>query len=80
MLIHGQESGNSYGCVNSIKTSELNLVVQLKWQNDFFNYNKDEIEEEINGGNISSEMKLALFQYIEKTNQLMFRLYREKTS
>lgn len=79
MLIHGSEHGNEYGCSYSIKFRNIVIVIQLVWEEGFFSYNKDDIGEILdNSENISLEMKLAIYQYIEKTNQLFFVSYKER--
>ncbi|MGM0125787.1 hypothetical protein IGI37_003188 [Enterococcus sp. AZ194] len=45
MLIHGQEHVNTHGCFYSIKFSNVVIVVQMVWEDDFFTYNKDEISD-----------------------------------
>ncbi|MBF0006592.1 hypothetical protein HAX44_13340 [Enterococcus faecalis] len=79
MLINGQEHGNSHGCVYSIKFSGVVIVVKMVWEDDFFTYNESQVNEILNGSiNISSEMKLAIYQFIEKTNSLFFLSYKER--
>lgn len=78
LLIHGQEYGNSYGCTYSIRFSKVVLVVTLKWEDDFFSFNQEEINEELDKAKeISKELRLAIYQYIEKTNYLFYLSYKE---
>lgn len=78
MLINGSERGNSHGCCYSIKFPKVVIVVSLVWEDDFFTYNKEEIDEILNGAEeVSVELKLAIYQYIEKTNYLFFLSFKE---
>ena len=51
MQIYAHERGNSYGCTYFISLCEEELVITLVWQDNFFTYNKKEVESKINEGN-----------------------------
>lgn len=73
MMIQGHYTGSTYGCCYSIRFSEIVIVVKIIWEDDFFTYNKQEIDGRLNGGvGVSKEMKLAVYQVIEKTNYLFY--------
>lgn len=48
MQIYAHERGNSYGCTYFISLCEEELVITLVWQDNFFTYNKKEVESKIN--------------------------------
>lgn len=50
----------------------------IVWNNDYFYYNKKCIEDEVTKiKGISNEFRLAIYQYIKKTNYLFFLSYKE---
>ena len=71
MQIYAHERGNSYGCTYFISLCEEELVITLVWQDNFFTYNKKEVESKIN------KMKGIIYQFIEKTNYLLYLSYKE---
>ncbi|EJW9248794.1 hypothetical protein ACFJZD_10825 [Enterococcus faecalis] len=78
MQIYAHERGNSYGCTYFISFYEEELVIALVWENNFFTYNKEEIESRIDKMmDLSTSIKLALYQLIEKTNYLLYLSYKE---
>ncbi|MEB7792181.1 hypothetical protein [Enterococcus faecalis] len=78
MQIYAYERGNSYGCTYFISFHEEELVIALVWENNFFTYNKEEIESRIDKmTDMSTSIKLALYQFIEKTNYLLYLSYKE---
>lgn len=78
MEIYAHERGNSYGCTYFISFHEEELVIMLVWENKFFTYNREEIESRINKmKGLSKTVKLALYQFIEKTNDLLYLSYKE---
>lgn len=78
MEIYAHERGNSYGCTYFISFHEEELVIMLVWEDKFFTYNREEIESRINKmKGLSKTVKLALYQFIEKTNDLMYLSYKE---
>ncbi|EGO8942513.1 hypothetical protein D3064_13120, partial [Enterococcus faecalis] len=67
MQIYAHERGNSYGCTYFISFYEEELVIALVWQDNFFTYNKEEVESKLNKmEGISTTIKLAIYQFIEK--------------
>ncbi|MDT2166531.1 hypothetical protein [Enterococcus faecalis] len=78
MQIYAHERGNSYGCTYFISFYEEELVIALVWQDNFFTYNKEEVESKLNKmEGISTTIKLAIYQFIEKTNYLFYLSYKE---
>lgn len=78
MQIYAHERGNSYGCTYFISLCEEELVITLVWQDNFFTYNKKEVESKINKmKGISSSIKQVIYQFIEKTNYLLYLSYKE---
>lgn len=78
MQIYAHERGNSYGCTYFISFHEEELVIALVWKDNFFTYNKEEIESRIDKMmDLSTSIKLALYQLIEKTNYLLYLSYKE---
>lgn len=78
MQIYAHERGNSYGCTYFISFYEEELVMALVWQDNFFTYNKEEVESKLNKmEGISTTIKLAIYQFIEKTNYLLYLSYKE---
>ncbi|EGO8529381.1 hypothetical protein EB46_02655 [Enterococcus faecalis] len=78
MQIYAHERGNSYGCTYFISFYEEELVIALVWQDNFFTYNKEEVESKLNKmEGISTTKKLAIYQFIEKTNYLLYLSYKE---
>lgn len=78
MQIYAHERGNSYGCTYFISPYEEELVIALVWQDNFFTYNKEEVESKLNKmEGISTTIKLAIYQFIEKTNYLLYLSYKE---
>lgn len=78
MEIYANERGNSYGCTYFVNLREEELVITLVWQDNFFTYNKEEVESKINRmKGISTSIKLAIYQFIEKTNYLLYLSYKE---
>lgn len=78
MLIYGHERDNAYGCTYFISFYDEELVVMLEWKDNYFSYNKEEIESKLNKMiDISSSVKEAMYQFIEKTNSLLFLSYKE---
>ncbi|MGC3749072.1 hypothetical protein ACPTKN_13615 [Enterococcus faecalis] len=76
--MYAHERGNSYGCTYFISFHEEELVIALVWKDNFFNYNKEEIESRIDKMmDLSTSIKLALYQLIEKTNYLLYLSYKE---
>lgn len=78
MEIYAHERGNSYGCTYFISFYEEELVIMLVWEDKFFTYNREEIESRINKmKGLSKKVKLALYQFIEKTNDLLYLSHKE---
>ena len=78
MQIYAHERGNSYGCTYFISFYEEELVIALVWQDNFFTYNKEEVESKLNKmEGISTTIKLAIYQFIEKTNYFLYLSYKE---
>ncbi|NAA54076.1 hypothetical protein [Enterococcus faecalis] len=78
MQIYAHERGNSYGCTYFISFYEEELVIALVWENNFFTYNKEEIESRIDKMvDLSTSIKLALYRFIEETNYLLYLSYKE---
>lgn len=78
MQIYAHERGNSYRCTYFISLCEEELVITLVWQDNFFTYNKKEVESKINKmKGISSSIKQVIYQFIEKTNYLLYLSYKE---
>ncbi|MFB6410982.1 hypothetical protein [Enterococcus faecalis] len=78
MQIYAHERGSSYGCTYFISFYEEELVIALVWQDNFFTYNKEEVESKLNKmEGISTTIKLAIYQFIEKTNYLLYLSYKE---
>ncbi|HGW6169566.1 TPA: hypothetical protein ACNHS6_002585 [Enterococcus faecalis] len=78
MQIYAHERGNSYGCTYFVSFHEEELVIALVWKDNFFTYNKEEIESRIDKMmDLSVSIKLALYQFIEKTNYLLYLSYKE---
>ena len=78
MQSYAHERGNSYGCTYFISLCEEELVITLVWQDNFFTYNKKEVESKINNmKGISSSIKQVIYQFIEKTNYLLYLSYKE---
>lgn len=78
MQIYAHERGNSYGCMYFISFQEEELVIALVWEDNFFTYNKEEIESKIDKMiDLSASIKLALYQFIERTNYLLYLSYKE---
>ncbi|EKB7620542.1 hypothetical protein OPL82_002501 [Enterococcus faecalis] len=78
MEIYANERGNSYGCTYFINLREEELVITLVWQDNFFAYNKEEVESKLNKmKSISTTIKLAIYQFIENTNYLLYLSYKE---
>ena len=61
MQIYAHERGNSYGCTYFISLCEEELVITLVWQDK----------------GISSSIKQVIYQFIEKTNYLLYLSYKE---
>lgn len=76
MEIYANERGNSYGCTYFINLREEELVITLVWQDNFFTYNKEENKLNKMKG-ISTTIKLAIYQFIENTNYLLYLSYKE---
>ncbi|MEB7954587.1 hypothetical protein [Enterococcus faecalis] len=69
---------HAYGCTHFISFHEEELVIALVWEDNFFTYNKEEIESRIDKMmDLSTSIKLALYQFIEKTNYLLYLSYKE---
>lgn len=78
MQIYAHERGNMYGCMYFISFHEEELVIKLVWKDNFFTYNKEEIESRLDKrADLSTSIKLALQQFIEKTNYLLYLSYKE---
>ncbi|WP_033598666.1 hypothetical protein [Enterococcus faecalis] len=78
MQIYAHERGNSYGCTYFISFHEEELVITLVWEDDFFTYNKKEIESRLDKMmNLSTSIKQELYQFIEKTNYLLYLSYKD---
>lgn len=78
MQIYAHERGNSYGCMYFISFHEEELVIALVWEDNFFTYNKEEIESKIDKMiDLSASIKMALYQFIERTNYLLYLSYKE---
>lgn len=78
MQIYAHERGNSYGCMYFISFHEEELVITLVWEDNFFTYNKEEIESKIDKMiDLSASIKQALYQFIERTNYLLYLSYKE---
>jgi hypothetical protein len=78
MQIYAHERGNSYGCTYFISLCEEELVITLVWQDNFFTYNKKEVESKMKKmKGISSSIKQVIYQFIEKTNYLLYLSYKE---
>ncbi|EGO6085882.1 hypothetical protein HRD84_14060 [Enterococcus faecalis] len=78
MQIYAHERGNSYGCTYFISFHEEELVIALVWEDNFFTYNKQEIESRIDKMmDLSASIKMALYQFIERTNYLLYLSYKE---
>ncbi|MGM0065477.1 hypothetical protein IGI98_002635 [Enterococcus sp. DIV0206e] len=41
MQIYAHERGNSYGCTYFISFHDVELVITLVWEDNFFTYNKE---------------------------------------
>ncbi|EHS8400363.1 hypothetical protein KWN51_002597 [Enterococcus faecalis] len=79
MFIYGRECGNTFGCTYFLQIWNVELTVTLIWKGDFFEYNEKEVKEIINQiPGLTDTLKVAIYQYIEKTNQLFFLSYKEK--
>lgn len=77
MEIYANERENSYGCTYFINLREEEFVITLVWQDNFFTYNKQEVESKLNKmKDINTTIKLAFYQFIEKTN-LLYLSYKE---
>lgn len=48
MQIYAHERGNPYGCTYFISFHEIELVILLVWKDNFFTYNKQEVENNLN--------------------------------
>lgn len=78
MQIYAHERGNSYGCMYFISFHKEELVIALVWEDNFFTYNKEEIESKIDKMiDLSASIKLALYQFIERTSYLLYLSYKE---
>lgn len=78
MQIYAHERGNAYGCTYFISFYEEELAIMLVWRDNFFTYNKEEVEDSINKmKNLSTSIKQTLYQFIEKTNYLLYLSYKE---
>lgn len=78
MQIYAHERGNSYGCTYFISFCEIELVILLVWKNNFFTYNKEEVENNLNKiADVSTSIKRTIYQFIEKTNSLLCLSYKE---
>ncbi|WP_423242872.1 hypothetical protein [Enterococcus faecalis] len=61
-----------------MQQNQEELVIALVWQDNFFTYNKEEVESKLNKmEGISTTIKLAIYQFIEKTNYLLYLSYKE---
>ncbi|EPH68646.1 hypothetical protein D929_02744 [Enterococcus faecalis 02-MB-P-10] len=61
-----------------ISFHEEKIAIMLVWRDNFFTYNEEEVEDSINKmKDISTSIKLALYQFIEKTNNLLCLSYKE---
>lgn len=61
MQIYAHERGNSQGCTYFISFHEEELVIALVCEDNFFTYNKEEIESRIdNMMDLSASVKMAL--------------------
>lgn len=79
MFIYGRECGNTFGCTYFLQIRNVELTVMLTWEGDFFVYNEKEVNETIEQiPGLTDTFKVAIYQYIEKTNQLLFLSYKEK--
>ncbi|EIB6796248.1 hypothetical protein HRE68_11885 [Enterococcus faecalis] len=79
MFIYGRECGNAFGCTYFLQIRNVELTVTLIWKGDFFEYNEKEVKEIIDHiPGLTDTLKVAIHQYIEKTNQLFFLSYKEK--
>nr|WP_071621502.1 hypothetical protein [Enterococcus faecalis] len=62
----------------TLQQNQEELVIALVWQDNFFTYNKEEVESKLNKmEGISTTIKLAIYQFIEKTNYLLYLSYKE---
>lgn len=78
MEIYAHERGNSYGCTYFTSFHDEELVITLVWEDNFFTYNKEEIESRLNKMKVfSTSIKLAIYQFIEQTNYLLYLSYKE---
>ena len=78
MQIYDNERGNPYGCTYFISFHEIELVILLVWKDNFFTYNKQEVENNLNKmADVSTSAKRTIYQFIEKTNSLLYLSYKE---
>ncbi|WP_417638465.1 hypothetical protein [Enterococcus faecalis] len=78
MQIYAHERGNPYGCTYFISFHEIELVILLVWKDNFFTYNKQEVENNLNKMvDVSTSAKRTIYQFIEKTNSLLYLSYKE---
>ncbi|AHI39627.1 hypothetical protein XM264_2569 [Enterococcus faecalis] len=48
------------------------------WKDNFFTYNKQEVENNLNKmADVSTSAKRTIYQFIEKTNSLLYLSYKE---
>ena len=66
MQIYAHERGNPYGCTYFISFHEIELVILLVWKD---NLNKM--------ADVSTSAKRTIYQFIEKTNSLLYLSYKE---
>ncbi|EKJ3581718.1 hypothetical protein PIG00_002651, partial [Enterococcus faecalis] len=68
MIIEGREVGNPYGSIYFVSILNEVIVVMLTWQDAFYTYNQEEVENDINKINgISKRYKESLYKYIDHT-------------
>ena len=77
MQIYAHERGNPYGCTYFISFHEIELVILLVWKDNFFTYNKQEVENNLNKMADKHLSKKNNHQFIEKTNSLLYLSYKE---
>ncbi|MGL9915200.1 hypothetical protein IGI95_002665 [Enterococcus sp. DIV0784] len=79
MFIYGRECGNTFGCTYFLQIRNVELIVTLIWKDDSFVYNEKEVKETINQiQGITDMLRMAIYQYIEQTNKLLYISYKEK--
>lgn len=78
MFIYAHERGNAYGCTYFIFFHKVELEIRLVWESDLFSYNEKDINKILSKEvGISQSLKLAIYQFIEKTNYLLYISYKE---